>query len=208
VATSEFEGELPKVAREKITTEFFHDYFTTAAKPSTVRSAALVIKRKIFNWANGFDEGMLVGEDLDFYFRVGTAGGFVHILSPVTLGYRRHAGNMSTVPLALYSAAVELLKREAEDCYPGGEARRIERWKLLSRAVRPMTLSCLRAGLKNEAWELYRKSFRINAHLGRVRFLVGFPLHGLASAVGHRAQAQRPKSQTHTGPHGLGRTSG
>jgi glycosyltransferase involved in cell wall biosynthesis len=183
-ATCEFEGEAPNALQESLNSEWFRDYLTTANNPSYVGSDALVIKRKIFNLANGFDEGMSVGEDLDFYFRVGMAGSFVRVLSPMTLGKRRHVGNMSTVLSSLHRAAVELLKREFESRYPGGEARKIERWRLLSRAVRPVAFSCLKAGLQNEAWHLYRQSFQMNARLGRFRFLAGFPLCGLFVLMG------------------------
>ena len=120
-----------------------------------------------------------MGEDLDFYFRVGTAESFVRVVSPVTLGYRRHAGNMSRVPLAQHCAEVELIKREVENRYPGGKARKLERWQLLGRAVRPVAFACLRAGLREQAWGIYRKAFRMNLRLVRFRFLAGFMSYAL-----------------------------
>jgi hypothetical protein len=119
-ATFEFQGQLPDVEQESFATKCFHDYLETASEPAYVGSGAMVVKRSIFDRAGGFDDTMSVGEDLDFYFRLGTSRDFVRVLSPVTLAYRRHTGNMSTVPPALYSGAVELLIREAEGRYPGG----------------------------------------------------------------------------------------
>ena len=181
-ATLEFQGKVPDVKQDRFAAKHFVDYFKTAKDPAYVGSGAMVVKRSIFDRAGGFDETMSVGEDLDFYFRIGTSRDFVRVLSPVTLAYRRHAGNMSTVSLALYSAAVELLTREATGRYPGGEAREKERWRLLSRMVRPVAFSCFRAGRRDEAWRLYRQSFRINARLGRIRFLVGFVFYGVLRA--------------------------
>ena len=199
-AMSEFEGEMPKVAQENLTTESFRDYFATADNPAYVGSNALVVKRSVFNQANGFDESMFVGEDLDFFLRVGAAGSFVRVLTPVTLGYRRHGRNISRVPLALHSAALDLLNREVEDRYPGGKARKRERWQLLSRAVRPVALVCLRAGLRKQAWSIYRKTFRMNLRLGRLRFLAGFPIYGLhALVLGRRGPDQLPQRHMQPG---------
>jgi glycosyltransferase involved in cell wall biosynthesis len=182
-ATLEFQGQVPDVEKYEFVAERFKDYFETANDPAYVGSGALVVKRTIFDQASGFDEAMPVGEDLDFYFRVGTSCEFVRVLAPVTLAYRRHARNISATSSALYSAAVELLMREAAGRYPGGKARKIERWKLLTRMVRPVILSCLKAGLVNEAWRLYWQSFLVNARLGRLRFLSGFAFYGVLGLV-------------------------
>src|SRR5262249_1675155 len=150
---------------------WFCNYFNTASSPAYVGSGALVINRATFESASGFDENLLVGEDLDFFFRVGASHDFVRVLSPVTLAYRRHVGNISTASAALYDGAVELLMREAKGHYPGGKMRKKERWELLSRMSRPVALSCLNEGLEAEAWSLYRQSFKMNLRSGRVRFL-------------------------------------
>jgi hypothetical protein len=189
VAAWEFDGEVPNVVQEEVATERFQDYFATASKPGYVGSGTLVIERDVFKRVDGFDENMSVGEDLDLYFRLGTARSFVRVLSPVTLGYRRHAGNMSRLPSSLHCAAMELLKREAQERYPGGRERQKERCKLLSRAVRPVAWSCLRAGLRDEAWQVYRQSFLMSVRLGQFRFLGGFVLTdilALASRVSNQ----------------------
>ena len=198
-ATSEFEGEVSNVAQANLAAESFCDYFATADNPGYVGSGALVVKRSIFDWASGFDEGISVGEDLDFYFRVGTIENFVRVLSPVTIAYRRHAGNISRAPLSLYCAAIELLMRETEGRYPGGLARQKERWKLLSRMVRPVALSCLDAGFRGEAWKVYRQSFLMNARLGRFRFLGWFLLYDVLAFVSGSSNwmnSARPPSRT------------
>ena len=185
-ATVEFQGHVPTISPEKVSAELFTDFFQTASDPAYVGSGALVVKRSAFNWANGFDETLYVGEDLDLYFRLGTARNFVRVQSPVTLAYRRHDGNVSTALPSQYAAAVELLAREVAGSYPGGKARRNERWRLLSRVLRSVAFSCLRNGLTPEAWHLYWQSFPMNARLGRLRFLAGFVLYGLFGlAAGH-----------------------
>jgi glycosyltransferase involved in cell wall biosynthesis len=188
-ATTEFQRCVPNTQKEEFGAEWFSDYFQTADKPAYVGSGALVVKRGIFNQTNGFDENIVVGEDLDFYFRVGTCRNFVRVQTPVTLGYRRHPENISIVPGVLYSGAVEILNRERNGSYPGGKARQKERWKLLSRMSRPVVLSCLRAGLERQAWRLYLQSFVMNARLARFRFLIGFVFYWVIGlGLGNRNQ--------------------
>lgn len=178
-STIEFQGKLPEIERGNLVVESFFDFFETATDAAYVGSGAMVIKRDVFDGVGGFDETLCVGEDLDFYFRVGTAQNFVRVISPITLAYRRHTNNVSIgVPL-LYSAATVLLDRESEGSYPGGEVRKRERRVLLSRMIRPVTLSCLTSGQSKQAWKLYRQSVFMNVSLMRFRFLIGFLLYAL-----------------------------
>ena len=186
-ALMEFEGEAPNVARGKLAAELFPDFLATAKRPAYIGSNVLVIKRDVFNGVSGFDESMFVGEDLDFCLRLGAVGDFVRILSPVTLGYRRHRDNISRVPLALYQATLDILNCEREHRYPGGKGRRWERSQLLSRTFRPVALACLRAGFRQQAWSVYRRTFRMNLRLGRLRFLIGFILYASVDVVSLRA---------------------
>jgi glycosyltransferase involved in cell wall biosynthesis len=172
-AVLEFDGSVPDIKQEKVTAEYFDDYFESANNPEDVRSGGLVVQKAKFE---RFDETMLVAEDHDFCLRLGMSRGFVRVRSPVTLAYRRHIANISMSPHAWCPAAEALLIRESQGRYPGGITRKKERWSLLSRAVRPMAFGCLKAGLKCEAWRLYRRSFWMHTQLWRVRFLVGFPL--------------------------------
>lgn len=187
-AVCEFDGDVPDVKQGKLTAKYFRDYLESANDPSFVSSGALVAKRDIFEKAEGFDQSMLVAEDHDFCFRLGVCRGFVRAGSPITLAYRRHSGNISTSPLALCPAATELLIRESKGRYPGGKVREKERWQLLGRMLRPVAMSCLRAGFGGEAWRLYRRSFRMNARLGRFRFLAGFALYSVCLSINR----QRP----------------
>src|SRR5262245_64348106 len=97
----------------------FSDYFDTARDPAYVGSGAMVVKSDVFHSVGGFDENMPVGEDMDFYFKVGTTSAFVRVLAPVTLAYRRHAGNVSRNIGALYSDADVMIGRESEGSYCG-----------------------------------------------------------------------------------------
>jgi hypothetical protein len=178
-AITEFDEKLPEMEQKPITIQCFSDYFATANDYGFVGSGALVVKRSVFEAAKGFEEKMIVIEDHDFFMRVETPAGLIRIRSPVTVAVRRHSKNVSASLPMLYSGAMELLLRESEGRYAGGKSRKLERWQLLSRVVRPIALSCLKAGLVREAWNLYRRSLQINARLGRFRFVAGFPIYGL-----------------------------
>jgi glycosyltransferase involved in cell wall biosynthesis len=189
-AIVEFDSNVRGIKQQKLAADYFIDYLQSANDSGFVRSGALVVKKEIFDSAEGFDENMLVAEDHDLCLRLGLSRGFIRVRSPVTLAYRRHTANMSTSPKALYPAAEELLIRESAGRYPGGKRRKKERWQLLSRMLRPVAMSCLRAGLVGEAWSLYRRSFRMNVRLGRFRFLTGFALYSLfGCAIDRRRHA-------------------
>ena len=61
--------------------------------------------------------------------------------------------------------------------YPGGDERRLQRWEVLTRHIRPLSLACLREGHSHWGWQLYRSSFLWNLRLKRVKYLVGFPIY-------------------------------
>jgi glycosyltransferase involved in cell wall biosynthesis len=180
-AVVEFRDVAPALENGPINAQYFRDYFDTARQPGFVGSGALVIKRSEFERVSGFDERLTVAEDHDFYFRVGSAPGFVRLLSPITLMYRRHNNSTARLLPAACAGAIAILTREAEGLYPGGNERQRQRRQLLSRMLRPIALAGVRAGLRLQPWRLYCRSFWMNTRLGRFRFLIGFVLYGLLS---------------------------
>jgi glycosyltransferase involved in cell wall biosynthesis len=178
-ATIEFHDKMPNVERASLIAECFHDYFETANDPQFIGSSMIAVRRNVFERVNGFDESLFLHEDHDLLLRLGTSPGLVRIRSPITLAYRWHAANTSTAPQTLYTGAKNILFREVEGRYPGGSKRKKERCKLLSSTVRYVVLLSLRAGVRVEAWCLYRQSFWINVRAGRFKFLAGFPFYSL-----------------------------
>src|SRR5262249_14155428 len=154
-------------------------YLDTARQPGFIGSGTLVIKRCEFERAGGFDEGLTIAEDQDFYLRVGSAPGFVRVHSPITLMYRLHDQSMTRLVPGLLTGAIAILNKEAEGRYPGGKERQMQRWQLLSRMIRPVALAGANAGLRNQSWRLYARSFRINLRVGRWAFLAAFPIRAL-----------------------------
>jgi glycosyltransferase involved in cell wall biosynthesis len=178
-AALEFGVSVPRLVQNALHAEQFSDYLETARQPGFIGTCILVAERMTLVRAGGFDESLSVAEDHDFLFRVGTVPGFIRVQCPVTTLYRRHRENISKLLPAASLGAIAILRKEAEARYPGGRERQMERWRLLSRMIRPIALSGVKAGLGAEPWRLYWRSFWMNARLGRFRFLIGFPLHGL-----------------------------
>jgi hypothetical protein len=72
-----------------------------------------------------------------------------------------------------------LIQLERNGGYPGGDARAMERWRILTRHVRPVSLNCLRAGSAGDAWDLFRSTLWWHVRLGRLRYILGFPAHAV-----------------------------
>ena len=175
-AVSETESAIAVARQTQLRADFFTDYLETARDPGFVGSGALVVDRKEFIRATGFDERLTVAEDHDFFLRAGVLPRFVRIVSPATVVYRRHNEGLSRRNSEACDGAMRILNKEAQGHYPGGSARQLQRLTLMSRLVRPIALAALRDGLNDKAWRLYRRSFLTNLRLGRVKFLVGFLL--------------------------------
>jgi glycosyltransferase involved in cell wall biosynthesis len=135
-----------------------------------------VIRRWDFHNVGGFDVRFINAEDWDLVLRMGTALGFVRILSPVTLGYIRTPSSMTGNVLNSYIGSKLLISRETQGEYSGGLRYRYERLEILGRVIRPVALACLHKAMFKEAWDLYRLTFRWNVLLGRWKYILAFPL--------------------------------
>ena len=167
--------QLARVVPCKIRVESFPDYYASADAWRWFSASSFVIRRDRLKGVGGFHEEW-GSEDADLAMMLGVEKGFVHIIAPQTFGYREHLGSLKVMPTYLLSGGRLMLKKEKNGLYPGGLARRRERWRILTRHIRPVALACLRHGLHREAWQLYRSSFRWHLELRRWKFLVGFPV--------------------------------
>jgi len=94
-------------------------------------ASAFVIARKAFEEVGGWLEGFFPMEDVELAMRLGTAGRTIQVLSPPTVLHRAHASNSIHNVAAFLGPTEELLSRERQGLFPGGEARRFERQALL-----------------------------------------------------------------------------
>jgi len=175
------EREIEAFDFEPIRAEFYSDYFSSFHAGYFVGAGMAVLRRDVLMGCGGFIEERLNSEDHDLIFRLGTAPGFVQVLAPTTLGWRRHAASETAQCGHTFAGILRMLAEERRAGYPGGASRARERREILARHVRPVSLNCLRAGLVREAWRLYCETFRWHTLQWRWQFLVGFPLFVLAA---------------------------
>ena len=158
---------------------FYQDYFAGGVDGYFVSSNMAVLCRENFLRAGGFHTHRINAEDHDLILRIGNEPGFVQILAPVTLGWRKHPASETKDLRKTFQGVYHLIMQERQGAYPGGQARARERRDIITLHVRPAALACLKQGLRREAWELYRSSFAWQAASGRWKFLFGFAAKSL-----------------------------
>jgi hypothetical protein len=189
----EREEQLTGVAASPVESAKFPDYFASGDEWRWWGVSSFVIRTDALRATGGFAEVNMNGEDADLAMKLGTAPGFVQVTAPFTFGYREH-GNKLTGELSKSVAGIwHKIRAERTGTYPGGRARARERWKILTRHIRPVTIACLNQGLRGDAWAFYFASFRWHLVLRRGKYLAGFPLVALASST---PRAEPPSSST------------
>jgi glycosyltransferase involved in cell wall biosynthesis len=169
--------DLDKVVLGPTRSRWFADYFASGDEWRWWGASSFIIRRDAFEAVGGFTEEEWVNdEDTDLTLRMGVASGFVQITAPATFAYREHAAMVSKHHDRLLAGTWARIRAERHGLYPGGRARAAERRRILTRHIRPVTIGCLRQGLRWEAWHLYASTFAWNAALGRMKYLAGFPL--------------------------------
>src|SRR5262249_30219674 len=140
-----------------------------------VGAGMAAIRRDEFLKSGGFRSGHVNAEDHDLILRMGTAPGFVQVLGPTTLAWRRHPGSATIDVQRTFEGVRYLVERERLEAYPGGVARAWERREIICRHVRPVIMERGTNGYRPQAWQLYRATLRWHVLQRRWRFLAGFP---------------------------------
>jgi hypothetical protein len=95
-----------------------------------VSASSVIIRREAFDKVSGW-ANLPVMADQDLMIRLSTAGRTIHVLSPPTIGHRKHAGQTVRTVAPFLDVMVELIRKERSGGFPGGRARRLERVALL-----------------------------------------------------------------------------
>jgi glycosyltransferase involved in cell wall biosynthesis len=173
------EDELNQLVPQRPSFQYFDDFYSTGGDRHFVGSNMLVAKRKALVDCGGFLNDRMNAEDHDLILRLGTARGFVQLVSPVTIGWRKHAGSETSDDARNTAGVLRLIENERRNRYPGGDANRDRRQRFITQHARPASLSALKAGHTKEAFRLYSNSFAWHFRQGRWKYLVGFPLLAL-----------------------------
>ncbi|HTW93390.1 MAG TPA: glycosyltransferase [Tepidisphaeraceae bacterium] len=169
------ESELAAEKCGELQTLAFGDYLASGDEWRWWGASSFVIRRDAFNVVDGFcSRSDLNGEDHDLAMKLGTAAGFVQIQAPSTFAYRRHPGSAMRDMPRTYAGLQLAIDQEAAGRYPGGPGRRGERLQILCRQLRAGSAQLLDAGYKHEAMDIYRRTWKWNAQLGRWKYLLGF----------------------------------
>ena len=175
--------DLAHAAETELRAERFADYYAADDQWRCWGAGFAVIRRDVFEAAGGFFEALINGEDADLVMRLGAAPGFVHVTSPSTFGYRRHADSAMANLDQTLRGAWHLIEAERTGGYPGGDGRATARRRILGRHLRSLMLSAVGRSRQREAWRMYRATFRWHVGLGSWRFLAAFPLMAARTAT-------------------------
>jgi glycosyltransferase involved in cell wall biosynthesis len=169
-------AELTSLRELALNAEVFEDYFASHRTPYWVGAGMSVLRREEFAKTNGYAKSIVNSEDHDLVLRMGEASGFVQVVEPVTLAYRRHPGSVTNNLSRSFEGNLYLVAQERRGAYPGGTARARARREILVKRTRPVILELMRNRMWREAWAIYLATFKWNASLGRYKFLIGAPL--------------------------------
>jgi glycosyltransferase involved in cell wall biosynthesis len=179
--------ELSSIQAQSLRSQYFADYYTAASHDLPFLTSAVAIKRTVLQEIGGFTTRRINAEDNDLWLKLGIAKKFVYIHGPVLLGYRQHQDSAVADLAKTYQGTLHIIQQEHEGKYPGTQEKLIHRIEILTRHIRPVSLTCLQKGKRAEAWLLYWKTFMWNLKLGRIRYLLGFlVLAGMASLKNNR----------------------
>lgn len=177
-------AELTYMTSQPLEARRFADHFSAHRDIAWIGTCGVAIRRDALLTVGAFANLRINQEDCDLWLRLGTAPGFIIIDKPVCWGRREHDENVSHLVERNVQGVSFLIRQQQSGAYPGGRERRAQCLSLLTRHIRPACLECLRQGHGRVAWRLYRQSFAWNLRLGRLRFLLAFPLTALLVALG------------------------
>ncbi len=124
-----------------------YDVLMAKDRPHGWYTCGLVVSRQAFRDVEGWTPGLFHLDSLDMAAKLGYRGKSILIFSPFTALYRMHAGNsVHFVPPFLRSAHL-IIDRERAGIYPGGRAKRFERYAFHGGMVFYWTRRAFEAGL-------------------------------------------------------------
>jgi glycosyltransferase involved in cell wall biosynthesis len=177
------ERTLESIRAEPIAAHVFPDYLASSSTGHFAGAGMAVLRRDMFLSSGGFFDERLNCEDHDLILRLGSAPGFVQVLAPTTLAWRRHSTSETFDYRRTFRGITHMLEREDRGAYPGGVMRARARREILTFHTRPVTLNGLRANLVPDSWGLYSSTFKWNLQQARWKYLASFPILALSAML-------------------------
>lgn len=162
-----------KADSHEVRWEVFKDYFASGEVWRWWGASSFAARRESIGNAR-FPEAFINGEDSDWLMKLGHGLRVVQLTGTPTFGYREHDGSLMANWDRTLAGANHLVSNELCGIYPGGEARRKERRRILGRHLRPVMLDALSRGQRADALGLMRHTWRWNVEERRFRFLAAF----------------------------------
>jgi glycosyltransferase involved in cell wall biosynthesis len=177
-STMEFreEREIDELVPDNLAYTVYRDYLATARASIFRGSGVMAMRRDLFSKSGGFSEKRVYSEDLDFLLRCGLYGPIAVISKPVMLARRAHSSGSTSDMMSTYQGALRLLDAEKNNRYPGEKNRQGERQRLLCHQARAVCNWCLKASMKTEAFDIYRRTFLWQLRFGQISHLIKIPL--------------------------------
>lgn len=183
------ERELAQLGRHDgpPTIQAFATYLEAASEGHLSGTHRLIIERSVYVAAAGLSTNFRVCEDQDFGLRINQTGPCLVILSPATVGYRLHAGNISKDAADFARGIRQIVSGEKSGAYPGTPATVTRRRSVITRTARSASAGCVSAGRYLQALAIYRDTLAWHLVERRMRYVLGLPLLVVVAAVNRRA---------------------
>jgi GT2 family glycosyltransferase len=174
-------SEFSAISQSEVEVESFADYFESSGRGFYVGAGMLFIKKLCFEATGGFTEMKVNLEDHDLVLKCGNSPGFAAITSPATLAWRRHQGSLTKIDKKSIEGSHFIIEQEKRGNYPGGNARKIERIRIICSHIRAVSMGALVSGHPKAGWNLFWKCLVWNVRLRRWRYVCGFPIKALSN---------------------------
>ena len=177
------EDVIATIERQPTRTERYADLLAAARSVFVIGSGTIAVRRDVLNEVRGFTPLPVNGEDQDLLLRLGATPGFVRVIEPALVAWRRHVSAATRDLDRSIAGARFLIEQETTGHYPGGARRAAERREIVTRVVRPVSVQCLSEGRVPDGFRLYWQTWSWHLRLHRWRYLMGFPIAILGSLI-------------------------
>jgi glycosyltransferase involved in cell wall biosynthesis len=146
---------------DKIEVVRYRDFFSKDIALG-ISSSNIVIRKSVFDQAGGLRMSTpktFHCDDYNLLFQTGTSGPLVVVMQPTTVAYRVHSTNAIHNIEAMINGLVALADAERNGKYPGGKARRIERYARIGGPVQLWVRNAVKGGRLGLAFRLLKNTW-------------------------------------------------